>query len=412
MQPCRPRLTSARPFAALLVLVLFGELCAQAPEPSTVKSENSRISRTLGTIKSIQAESILIAADSGGERSAQLGSSTRILRVSPGERDLKNATPLKLEDLQPGDRVLIRGEASADGRSIAALAVIVMKEAEISAKQEHEREEWQRRGVGGLVSAVNPTSGTATISVGGMGGVRSLIVHRTQDTVVRRYAPESVKFDDARPSRFDQIKTGDQLRARGPHAEDGSELTAEEIVFGTFRNIAGTITAVDAAANSLTVEDAISKSAVVVKVAPDSQMKKLPPQMAQRIALRLKGLANESGDQQPGGRSLRTPAAAADGWSQMARRPESGMEGRQENAAPDFQRLLSRLPSSTLSDLRKGETVMVVATMATGSGTVTAITLLAGVESIMMAAPSRSLSLMLSPWTLGPSSAESGGAEP
>ena len=412
MQPCRPRLTSARPFAALLVLVLFGELCAQAPEPSTGKSENSRISRTLGTIKSIQAESILIAADSGGEKSAQLGSSTRILRVSPGKRDLKNATPLKLEDLQPGDRVLIRGEASADGRSIAALAVIVMKEAEISAKQEHEREEWQRRGVGGLVSAVNPTSGTATISVGGMRGVRSLIVHRTQDTVVRRYAPESVKFDDARPSRFDQIKTGDQLRARGPHAEDGSELTAEEIVFGTFRNIAGTITAVDAAANSLTVEDAISKSAVVVKVAPDSQMKKLPPQMAQRIALRLKGLANESGDQQPGGRSLRTPAAAADGWSQMARRPESGMEGRQGNAAPDFQRLLSRLPSSTLSDLRKGDTVMVVATMATGSGTVTAITLLAGVESIMMAAPSRSLSLMLSPWTLGPSHAESGGAEP
>jgi hypothetical protein len=412
MQLCRPRLTSARPFAALLVLILFGELCAQAPEQSTGKSENSRIARTLGTIKSIHAESILIVADSGGERSAQLGSSTRILRVSPGEKDLKNATPLKLEDLESGDRVLIRGEASADGRSIAALAVIVMKEAEISAKQEREREEWQRRGVGGLVSAVNPASGTATISVGGMGRVRSLIIHSTQDTVVRRYAADSVKFDDARPARFDQIKTGDQLRARGPHAEDGSELTAGEIVFGTFRNIAGTITAVDAAANSLTVEDAISKSAVAVKVAPDSQMKKLPPQMAQRIAMRLKDLANESGDQQPGGRSFRTPAAARDGLSQMPRRPESGMEGGQGNGAPDFQRLLSRLPSSTLSDLRKGDTVMVVATMATESGTVTAITLLAGVESIMMAAPSRSVSLMLSPWTLGPSSAESGGAEP
>jgi hypothetical protein len=394
-------------FAALLVLVPVGQLCAHAQEQSSGKAENARIARTLGTIKSIQPESVLVTSDSGGEVIAKLGSSTRILRVSPGEKDLKNATPLQVQDLQPGDRVLVRGEASADGHSIAALSLIAMKEAEISAKQEREREDWQRRGVGGLVSAVDAANGTATISVGGLGRVRSMVIHSTKDGVVRRYSADSVKFDDAKPSSFDQIKSGDQLRARGKHSEDESEVTADEIVFGTFRNIVGTITVVDAAANSMTVQDAITKSAVVVKVAPDSQMKVLPQEMAQRIAMRLKGM----GDQQFGPGRLRF-SAAPDSRSQMPRRPESGMQGQRGNAPPDLQHLLSRLPSSTLADLKRGDAVMIVSTMAAASGAVTAITLLAGVESIMTAAPSRSASLMLSPWTLGASNAESGAAEP
>jgi hypothetical protein len=401
------RLPSVCLFAALLVLVPVGQLCAHPQEPSSGKAENARIARTLGTIKSIQPESVLVTSDSGGEVIAKLGSSTRILRVSPGEKDLKNATPLQVQDLQPGDRVLVRGEASADGHSIAALSLIAMKEAEISAKQEREREDWQRRGVGGLVSAVDAANGTATISVGGLGRVRSMVIHSTKDSVVRRYSADSVKFDDAKPSSFDQIKPGDQLRARGKHSEDESEVTADEIVFGTFRNIAGTITVVDAAANSMTVQDAITKSAVVVKVAPDSQMKVLPQEMAQRIAMRLKGM----GDQQFGPGSFRF-SAAPDSGSQMPRRPESGMQGQRGNGLPDLQHLLSRLPSSTLADLKRGDAVMIVSMMAAGSGAVTAITLLAGVAPIMTAAPSRSASLMLSPWTLGASNAESGAAEP
>ena len=402
-----PRLASVRPFSVLLVLILICQFCAHAQEQSGGKAG---MARAVGTIKNIQGESVLITSDSGGEVSAKLSSSTRILRVSPGEKDLKNATPLQVQDLQPGDRVLVRGETSADDRSIAALAVIVMKEAEISAKQEREREDWQRRGVGGLVSALDASAGTATISVGGFGKVRTMVIRRTKDTVVRRYAADSVKFDDARPSTFDQIKPGDQLRTRGKRSKDESELTADEIVFGTFRNIAGTISAVDAAANSMTVQDALTKSAVVVKVASDSQMKKLPPEFAQRIAMRLKGLASEGGDDQSGARSFRTSAAPGNA-PQMPQRPGSSMQGQRGNGPPDFQRLLSRLPSSTLADLQKGDAVIIVSTMAADSGPVTAITLLAGVEPIMTAA-SPSASLMLSPWTLSPSSAEAGAAEP
>ena len=42
----------------------------------------------------------------------------------------------------------------------------------------------------------------------------------------------------------------------------------------------------------MTVQDAISKSEVVVKVTSGSQLKKLPPEAAQRIAIRLKSTAS------------------------------------------------------------------------------------------------------------------------
>ena len=83
------------------------------------------------------------------------------------------------------------------------------------------------------------------------------------------------------------------LRARGNKNADGTEFAADEIVTGTFRNIAGTVTAVNAADNSLTVMDLLTKKPVMVKVAPDSQLRKLPQMMAQRIAMRLKGQTPE-----------------------------------------------------------------------------------------------------------------------
>src|SRR5208283_388713 len=77
-------------------------------------SGSAQVAKAVGVIKSIQADSITIAAESGGGSDiiAKLTSSTKILRVPPGEKDLKNATALQAQDLQPGDRVLLRGQAS------------------------------------------------------------------------------------------------------------------------------------------------------------------------------------------------------------------------------------------------------------------------------------------------------------
>jgi hypothetical protein len=221
-----------------------------------------------------------------------------------------------------------------------------------------------------------------------------------------------VKFDDAKVAPLDQVKVGDQLRARGTKNADGTELDAEEAVSGTFRNLAGQIMAVDSAANTLTLKDSISKQTVVVKVTQDAQLRKLPAEFAQRIATRLKGAA-ASGI--PG-------AAAVTGGTQGdskrerggAQFPGAGMgpggsgsgAGVRNSGPPDIQQVLSRIPPSRLSDLEKGDVVMVVSTEGDSSGAVNAITLLAGVEPILTASPNATQAMMLSPWSLGSGNAE------
>ena len=401
-----PRLATCL-LTALVALMLAapGYVCAQG-KPTT-SAGDAQIAKAVGTIKSIQADSITIAAASGGEVTAKLMASTKILRVLPGEKNLKNATALQPQDLQLGDGVRVRGQASADGHTIAALEVIVVKQADVAARQQQDRDDWQKRGVGGLVTYVDAAAGTITISSGGTGANRSIAIHIAKDTILRRYAPDSVKFDDAKPALVDQIKVGDQLRARGTRNPDGSEVSAEEVVTGAFRNIAGTIKAIDASNSTMTVQDAIRKSAVVVKVSPDSQMKKLPPEMEKRIAMSLKSTAGGgSGDQPAANGQVQSTtgqgaAAGTGGIRPGMESPAAHGPGGNGNSPPDLQRLLSRLPNSTLADLQKGDAVMIVSTEGGDSGTVTAITLLAGVDAILTAAPNRSASSLLSPWSLG-----------
>ncbi len=385
--------------AQLCLVMVLGLVCsvhAQSPSPQT--GSDAQVTRVVGTIKSTQADTLIVTPDSGDEVTAQLSSTTKILRVPPGETTLKNATPLLAQDLQAGDRVLVRGRASADGHSIAALAVIVMKQGDVSAKQEHDREDWQKRGVGGMVTAVDAAAGTITISSGGVDGKHNIVIHTAKKTTARHYAPDSVKFDDARPATLDQIKAGDQLRARGTRNADGSELAAEDIVFGSFRNIAGTITAIEAASNSMTVRDAAGTGSVVVKIASASRIKKLPVEMAQRIAASMKGGPGEQGG--AAGQRPVPPQEKASGDSAQSSGGPGGTQGAHGNGAPDLQRILGRMPNSTLADLQKGDAVMIVATQGSDPGTVTAITVLGGVEPILTAAPNRSAT-MLSPWSLG-----------
>ncbi len=218
-----------------------------------------------------------------------VASNAKIVQVAPGEKDLKSATPIALTDLQVGDRILVRGRASDDAKTMTAVGIIAMKRTDLEAKKAQERDDWQKRGIGGLVSAVDPATGTITISTGTGATAKTVAIHTTKNTVLRRYAPDSVQFDDAKPAPLDQIKPGDQVRARGTKSADGSEFAADEIVSGTFRNLAGIITAIDASAQTISLTDLISKKPVVVKITEQSQLRKIPAQMAQMIAFRLKG---------------------------------------------------------------------------------------------------------------------------
>ena len=395
MMSRRPTIMVRAATVAGLLLVWTAAACSQGQPQSPPKSSSSSV-RPVGTVKAISGTTVTVATDLGSEFTILVQPSTRVLRISPGQKDLKDASPLALSDLQPGDRMIIRGSLAGDGRSILAASLLVMKKADIEARQQQEREDWQKRGVGGLVRAVDSTSGTITLSTNAVGASKTVTVHVSKDTIVRRYAGESVRFQDAKPSALDQVKTGDQLRARGALDADGSQLTAEEIVFGSFRNIAGTVSAVDPAESTLSVVDVFTKKPVSIKVTADSQLRKLPPMLAQRIAMRLKGSDNGAGT---GGGNR--PAAA------KAEQGAGDAGGARPRGGGDLQQMLSRLPAVTLADLQKGDAVMLVTMQGSADSAVNAVTLLTGVEPILTASPNgEGAAMLLSPWSLGSASAE------
>lgn len=349
--------------------------------------------KQVGTIKAVSGNSITLTTDSGAEISIQVQDATRMVRVAPGQTDLKGATAIHLQDLQPGDRILVRG-AAADSKSMVAAVIIAMKASDVQAKQEQQKQDWQKRGIGGLVSAVDPANGTITVTTGAGATKRNVDIHTTASTVFRRYAPDSVKFDDAKPSSVAEIKPGDQLRARGNRSADNTGFAAEEIVSGAFRNIAGTISSVDSSTNSLVVKDLISKQELTVRVSADSQVRKLPQQMAQMIAMRLKA----SGTGGPGGSGQQPQQRPVSESGAAGSRPGGGFN--RGGGGGDLQQVLNRMPPSGLSDLQKGDAVMIVSTQGSNAGAVTAITLLAGVEPILQASPGGQM-MALSPWSLG-----------
>jgi hypothetical protein len=281
-----------------------------------------------------------------------------------------------------------------------------MSRSDVEAKHQNDREDWQKRGIGGLVSTADPATGTITISVTAAGGKKTIAIHTTSASILRRYAPDSVSFDEAKPAPIDLIKAGDQLRARGTRSGDGSEFAAEEVVSGSFRNIAGTISSIDANANTMTVMDLITKKPFAVKITSQSQLRRLPPEIAQRIAFRLKG-AGATGDHAGNGAAGASgQAAIASGGSQH---PEGGPGGnRSGGGQADFQQIVNRMPAATLADFKKDEAVMIVATEGTTTGQATAITVLGGVEPILAATPTGGQAMTLSPWSLGGAPAVAG----
>jgi len=350
------------------------------------------VARVVGTIQSISGKSLTVLSDQGAAAPVTVEDATKFLQIEPGKTDLKEATPIAFGDLQLGDRVLVRGILADDGTTVRAASVIAVKKAALAEKQAKERAEWQR-GVGGLVKSIDPTASTISLTTNGIATSKEVSVHFTKDTIFRRYATDSTRFDAARVAPPTEIQPGDQLRARGTRGEGGAELAATEIVSGTFRSIAGTVISSDASSNSLVVQELTSKSLVTLKISGESQMRKLPAQFAEGLAARLK---NQSAGG-PGASAPSPQGQVAENSQQRAAPgvPQSGRGG------GDFQQMIARMPASTLSDLQKGDAVMVVTTQGNGKDPLTVITLLGGVEPILRSAPNGSQDMILSPWSLG-----------
>ncbi|HWE84538.1 MAG TPA: hypothetical protein VG267_06310 [Terracidiphilus sp.] len=372
--------------------------------------------RFIGAITTISGNSLTVKTDAGDQKQVTVPDGASIKRLEPGQK-LSDAAAIALGDLAVGDRVLVQLDPSAS--TPQASLIVAMKKADVAQKQQKDQEAWQR-GVAGLVKSIDPASGAIVLTTGAGPTMKTVTVNTTKSTVLLRYAPDSVRFDDAKPGAIDAIKPGDQFRARGTKNADGSQIAADEAVSGTFRNVAGLITQVDPASSTITVKDLMTKKPVTIHIAPDVQMRRLPERMAQMLAMALKGnlpggtiaaggARNGSGGGQPAGGQARGqnggaggPGGQSGGSGGQSGGQGPGGQGRPGGGGPpDMQRMLSYAPAIKLADLNKGEAVMLVASE--GTENVNAVTLLAGVEPLLEAPQVANL---LSNWSMGGGGAE------
>lgn len=366
-----------------------GRAClAQAPAAPA-----SAAARQIGTIQTINADSLILTTDKGEKVTVGLSGETRVVQLPAGSTDLKAAQPAAMTDVAVGDRVLALGAASDSG-SLTAKRLVLMKSTDIAKRRETDEAAWQH-GSGGLVSAIDATAGTVTIT----SGARTLSITTTPATIVRRYAPNSARFEDATKSTLAELHVGDQMRVRGEHAADGS-IKADEIVSGSFRHLSGTILSLNAAAGQVTVKDLKTQRPVALAVTSGTAIHQLPPEVAARFAARAKGAgaANSAGSPPRPSTAASAPAASAAPGETPGPRSGGG----------DLSQVVSRLPALGLADLKVGQAVMVVGGDG-AAGSVAAITILGGVEPILAATPAGGAEMALSPWSMG-GGGEAGGS--
>ena len=360
----------------------LGLIAAITAESAALAQETPpAAAKQIGTIKEVAPNKLTITNSAGVSVSISVVDGARLLQLAPGSTDLKSAQTIALDDIEVGDRVLVNGHQDAPD-AFTASRVILMKSTDIAQKHAAENEDWRKRGTGGLVSGVDTANGIITVSARGS----KITVQTSPATVYRRYSGGSVRFEDVAPGTLSQIQAGDQLRVRGNKSGDGSSIQAEEVVSGSFTNLAGTIVSVNPGDETLTLKDLASKRIYTLKVTESSSVRALPPEAAARFAARARA-DTASGPAAPGAKPADAVAVGD------PHRPSAG------GAGGDLSQLLNRLPQENLAALHPGDALMVVASqLQSGSDTLTAVTVLSGVEPILAATPKGAATMTLSPW--------------
>ena len=371
-----PFLTSAR---CLLLSALLVSAAPAAFASQATPAVAPAVAHAGGTVQTINGSDLTLKTDAGEIYTVHVKDGARLVQVPPGSKDLSAAKPFVLSDVAVGDRILVNGPVGDVPTSLTAIRVILMKEAAIADLHASEQADWQRRGSGGLVKSIDPASQTIQITSAG----KPVTIQFLRTTILRRYAPDSVAFESAQTGVLAQIRPGDQLRVRGSRSEDGATITADEIVSGSFLNVAGPITAVDFALGTLTVKDLTTKRTILVHTTSVTSLRKLDARASAFFAARAGATV---------GAAHPAATASADATA-TSPRPHPNL---------DLAAIIQRMPAITLADLHTGDAVMLVASSTDAAATsVTAITVLGGVEQILSATPKGGQVIQLSPFSAG-----------
>ena len=352
--------------AAIGVIALFASQAAQAQ----ATDPGITAKHAIGEVKTIDAaaKQLTIQTDAGSMVTVSLTDKTTYKRLAPGEQSLTNAVDITFADLAQGDRVWARGNVSEDRKSVPAAMVVVMTKTDLAKKQEAERMEWRRRGILGVITSLKPETNEITISNRTIAGTQTIVIPVSDQTEMRRYAPDSIKFGDAKPSNFGELKVGDQLRALGDRTEDPLRFKPEKIVTGSFRTVGGVVTAVDAATGEIKINELEKKTPFTIVIKQDAVLRRFPSDLGAMM-----------GRGPGGGQGQRPQGGGPGGPGGAGPRPGGGF---------NINEMLERLPTVSVADVKVGDTIIVSSTQGVDPSRLTAIALVTGADTLLaMLAP-------------------------
>jgi transcription antitermination factor NusG len=380
------------------VKIWLGVVAVVVCQAACYAQASPALKSVIGEVTSIDAASkeVKLKGDDGAAYTITLSDTTSFLRIPPGEKDIKKASKIAFADVTVGDRALARGPIEDGAKTVPARTLIIMTKGDLAQKRQHDQAEWQTRGVTGTVSALNAANKEVTITTRGREPKTIVIDASAAD--YRRYAPDSTKFVDAKPSSFADLQPGDTVRALGDKNEDGTHLKAEEVVSGAFETIAGTVDSVDPATGEVHITNLQTKKPVVVRTNQNTQLRRLDPQMAAVLARRLRPAAASEGGQAPAGAP--TAGGRPEGAQQGPPGGAGGFRGGPGGGGGDLQQILDRMPALSLSELKKGDAVIVSSSKNPGDSAISAFSFVAGVEPFLAAAPRSGGQVNLGSWNL------------
>lgn len=342
----------------LVLLACRSVLTAQTTDPAITSLS------VQGIVTEVKPDTrqVIVKTAAGNVVTVTLGDRTRFMRIPPGEKTKDKFIPITSTDFSVGDSVFARGRMTEDRKSMPALEFYVMSKTAIAEKRNRERDEWTTRGLAGTISNLNAAANEITLDARTAEGPKPIVIAATAQTQFRRYAPDSVRFGDAKPSSFAELKAGDQLRALGTKSADGTRFTPEEIVAGSFQTIGGAIAEINVEKQEIKINDIQSKQAVTVVVTKDSSMRKLTPELLAAI----------------------TPASNT---------PAKG--------SGDLQEMFDQLPAFTLQELKPGDSILISSTKSADPTRVTAIAIVSGVGPLLQNAQGNRAAVSLGAMSVG-----------
>jgi hypothetical protein len=369
-------------FVVLALLIGTIANLAQTPDGAV------KASLVPGDVVSLSGTSIVIKTKDGS-LNVELSPKTEYKRVAAEKPSIASATPAALTDIVAGDKVIVSGVFGDDKTKLPARTVYLMSKSDIAQKNAKDAEKWTTRGISGRVSSVNLAAKQIGIEVRGLMGTTTTMITAKDSAVIKRYAPNSVKYTEAVGSSLIDIQPGDMLRASGDKSGDGLSFAADEIITGAFQTVAGTVKSIDAAKNEIVITNLQTNKDMTVSLVTASTMKKFPEEFAQRMVQMQGGGAQGSGGPRPGVQPGSQPGAQPGAARQPVTGSQPGGPGRgmmMGGRGGGIDEMLERFPTIAATDLKVGDMVAVSSTKNGAMDKISAIKLLAGVEPFIRAA--------------------------